>query len=178
MMRKDGFTIIELLVTLIILGILASIAIPGFSRLIPNYRLRSALRDVCSNFQLAKMTAVRRNRNCTVTFNQAIGGTTYNYAVYVDSDKDLEYDAGEEIVIQVLFSERYEGVTFDTSQGGGDGLTFGDNDDGLPSIAFSSNGFTKNNTGGFGTGTAFLKNTKNRTGSVVVSPLGNININY
>ena len=135
-MRRDGFTLIELLVIFVIVGILVTISIPGFSNLLPNYRLRNALRDLYSNFQLAKMTAVRKNWNCAVTFNQAIGGITYSYVVYVDSNQDLEYDAGEELLTKVLFSERYRGVGFDTSQGGGDGLTFPNNPAGLPSIAF------------------------------------------
>ena len=79
-------------------------------------------------------------------------------------------------VTRVLFSERYEGVTFDTSQGGGDGLSFTNNDDGLPSIAFRSNGLTMDNAGGFGPGTVFLRNTKNKTASIEVSSVGNIRI--
>jgi len=177
MRTKGGFTIIELLLTLIILGILTAVAIPGFSRFMPNYRLRSALRDVGSNFQLAKMTAVRRNCNCTATFNQAIGGTIYDYIVYVDLDNDLEYDVGEEVMARVLWTD-YKDVSFDLAKGGGDGLTFTDNDDGLPSIAFRPNGATRNNAGGFGAGTLFLKNVRNRTGSVVVSSVGNMTINF
>jgi type IV fimbrial biogenesis protein FimT len=177
MRTKGGFTIIELLVTLIILGILATVAIPGFSRFMPNYRLRSALRDVGSNFQLAKMTAVRRNCNCTVTFKQAIGETIYDYIVYVDSNNNLEYDAGEEVIAKVLWTD-YKDITFDLTKGGGDGLTFTDNDEGLPSIAFRPNGATRNNAGGFGAGTLFLKNVRNETGSVVVSSVGNITINF
>ena len=89
MKRTQGFTLIELLVIIIILGVLAAIAIPGFSVWLPNYRLKHAARDMFSNFQLAKLTAVRRNSNCTITFNQAIGGTGYDYVVYVDSDNDF-----------------------------------------------------------------------------------------
>ena len=165
---------IELLVLFVIVGILVIIAIPGFSNLLPNYRLRSAARDLFSNFQLAKFTSIKRNSYCAVTFGQDIGGTTYNYIVYVDSNSDLVYDAGEDIVTKVLFSERYPGVSFDTSQGGGDGLTFPPNAVPLPSIAFTPNGLPRDNVGNPAAGTAFFINTKNGTASVVVTISGNI----
>ena len=165
---------IELLVIFVIVGILVTISIPGFSNLLPNYRLRSAARDLFSNFQLAKFTSIKRNSYCAVTFGQDIGGTTYNYIVYVDSNSDLVYDAGEDIVTKVLFSERYPGVSFDTSQGGGDGLTFPPNAVPLPSIAFTPNGLPRDNAGNPGAGTAFFINTRNRTATVVVTISGNI----
>jgi type IV fimbrial biogenesis protein FimT len=174
-MKKGGFTIIELLVTFVILGIVTTIAIPGFARWLPDSRLKSATRDVVSNFQLAKLTSVRRNSYCAITFNQVIGGTTYDYAVYVDSDKDLEYDAGEDIITKVLWTD-YKGVSFDTAQGGGNGLTFTTNDDGLPSIAFAPDALPKNNLGGLGAGSVFLTNPNGKVTKVVVSSAGNIRI--
>ncbi len=54
-----GFTLIELLVTIIILSVLLGLAIPGFSSWLPRYRLRGAARDIYSNLQYAKMTAVQ-----------------------------------------------------------------------------------------------------------------------
>jgi len=174
-MKKDGFTLIELLITFVILGIMVSIAIPGFSRWMPSYRLKSATRDVFSNFQLAKLTSIKSNSYCTITFNQAIGGTNYDYVVYADPDKDLEYDAGENIITKVLWTD-YKGVSFDITQGGGDGLTFANNDDGLPSIAFIPAGLPKNNSGGFGAGSVFLTNQNGKATKVVVSSAGNIRI--
>ncbi|MGE5838513.1 MAG: Tfp pilus assembly protein FimT/FimU, partial [Deltaproteobacteria bacterium] len=49
MKREKGFTTIELAVSIVIICILLGLAIPGFSRWIPNYRLRGAARDVYSN---------------------------------------------------------------------------------------------------------------------------------
>src|SRR5512135_3155175 len=71
MKREQGFTLLELMVTMVILCILLGLAIPGFSRWVPNYRLRGAARDIYSNFQLAKMTAVKDRARCGVLFDVA-----------------------------------------------------------------------------------------------------------
>jgi prepilin-type N-terminal cleavage/methylation domain-containing protein len=48
----SGFTMIEVLIVIVILAILMSIAIPGFSRWLPNYRLKGAARDFTPAFSL------------------------------------------------------------------------------------------------------------------------------
>jgi type IV fimbrial biogenesis protein FimT len=175
-MNKDGFSLLELVVTIAILAIVAAIAIPGFARWLPDYRLRSAARDLFSNFQLAKLTAVKHNSNCTITFDgQPIGTKFYDYVVFVDTDNDMEYDAGEEVVTKVLWTD-YEGVRFDETKSGGDGIDFTNNDDTLPSIAFRPNGLPRNNAGAAGSGTVYLINSRNTRRSVTVSPAGNITI--
>ena len=172
----SGFTLVEVLMTIGVLAVLAAVAVPGFSVWLPNHRLKAAARDVVSNFQLAKLTAVKRNTNCAITFNQVIGAQTYDYVVYVDSDKDLEYDAGEEVITRKCWTD-YGSTTYDFSKGGGDVLSFTQNDEGLPSIAFQAKGFPINKLGGLGMGAVFLKNTNNRATSVILSSAGNIRIN-
>jgi Tfp pilus assembly protein FimT len=175
MKRAKGFTTIELVVIIVIMGILVTIAIPGFSRWLPNYRLRAATRDLFSNIQHGKLTAIKRHRTCAITFNQIIGGTTYDYVVYVDKDNLLNFDApDDEVLTAVLFSERYKGVTFDTTQGGGDGIDFVNNDDGNPTIGFLSNGFPVEKSGTPG-GSVHLTNAI-REREVAVSAAGNITI--
>ena len=66
----QGFTMLELLITIVILSILLGLAIPGFSNWVPNYRLRGAVRDIYSNFQYAKMTAVKDRAGCGVLFDR------------------------------------------------------------------------------------------------------------
>ena len=84
----------------------------------------------------------------------------------------LACDAGEELVTSKTWSD-YGSTKFDTSQGGGDGLTFSNPNNG---VAFAPDGLPKNNLGGFGAGTAFLTNDRNRKTSVVVSSAGNLRI--
>jgi type II secretory pathway pseudopilin PulG len=177
-MKKNGFTILELIVIIAIFVTLLVVAIPGFSRWLPNYRLRAATRDLFSNLQHAKLTAVKRHRTCAISFNQDIGGTIYDYVVYVDMGNDLEFSAGDEVLTKVLFSERYTGVSFDTSQGGGDGIDDAIivNDDGNPAIGFLSNGFSVDNNGDPVAGSIFLTNVTGRQRQVAVSSAGNITI--
>ena len=68
MTRTGGYSIIELIVTLSVMGIVASIAIPGFSRWLPDYQLKTATTELYSNLQLAKMYAVRDNTEWSIVF--------------------------------------------------------------------------------------------------------------
>jgi type IV fimbrial biogenesis protein FimT len=167
-----GFTLLELIVTLSVIAIVAAIAIPKMSTWAANYRLNSAARDLVANLQHAKLEAVKRRTQCTITFNQPVG--TCDYAVYMDVNNNLEYDA-EQILIQVGLSD-YKGVAFDTSEGGGDGLTFPDNDNFRPSVAFNTRGLPINNAGGSGAGSIYLRNTLNRKKEIQISAAGSIRI--
>jgi prepilin-type N-terminal cleavage/methylation domain-containing protein len=69
--RNSGFTATELLVTLFIMGILASIAIPAFSGWSPNYKLKAAAREMVSVLQLAKSTAIKEHSDAVVWFDTA-----------------------------------------------------------------------------------------------------------
>jgi type IV fimbrial biogenesis protein FimT len=74
----SGFTLIEVLVTVIILGTLLTIAIPGFLKWLPNYRLNGAARDFYSNIQLAKSLAIRQRANTFISFEDDTYTVTRN----------------------------------------------------------------------------------------------------
>jgi type IV fimbrial biogenesis protein FimT len=67
--KNSGFTLIELLVVIVVIGIFVAIGVPNFMSWLPKYRLKSAARDLYSNMQLAKMTAVKSNTNCSITYS-------------------------------------------------------------------------------------------------------------
>ncbi|MBW2105032.1 MAG: GspH/FimT family pseudopilin [Deltaproteobacteria bacterium] len=80
-MKKNGFTLIELLVTFVILGIVTAIAIPGFARWLPNYRLKSAARELYANMQLARLQAVKENAHVVMLFSPG----NNSYEAFVDN---------------------------------------------------------------------------------------------
>jgi len=176
--RKAGFTTTELLVVLALMAVLAAIAVPAFARWLPKYHLKSAASSVASSFRLAKVSAIKRNSNCTVIFNQSLSGTAYDYFVFVDTDGDMEFDSGESIITRVRW-EDFQSVSYDTSEGGGDGLSFLDNDNSHPAISFLPNGLPVEGNP-LSTPAAergvFLKSSTNCTASVKVSPAGNITV--
>ena len=165
-MTKDaGFTLVEMLIIMAVIAILGAVALPNFTVWRENSQLNSAVRDMYSNFQKAKIEAVKRQTYCTVTFGSD------NYVIYVDSNKNFVQDAGEEVIISVSLSD-YGAVSYDTSEGGGDGLLFSNPTNG---IAFSANGLPKSSAG-VGSGSVYLKHDNNRTARLVVSPAGSIRL--
>lgn len=69
-----GFTLVELMVTVAVLGILAVVAVPAMTGMINNSRLRGQAEEVTAALQLARSEAVRRNQRITACASAS--GTT------------------------------------------------------------------------------------------------------
>jgi prepilin-type N-terminal cleavage/methylation domain-containing protein len=72
-MNKRGVTLIELVVVFVIIAIGAALLVPNIGSWLPNYRLRSATRDIVSTMRTAQMKAV--STNTQYDFN--VGGNNY-----------------------------------------------------------------------------------------------------
>lgn len=86
MQKPNGFTLLELLVTLAVFGILAAISIPNVGKWLDNTRLRTAVVNLSVDLQHARMMAAKINRSVIVTFdaddNGLVDGT---YVIFVDN---------------------------------------------------------------------------------------------
>ena len=76
--NKTGFTLIELMIVVAILGIISAIAAPSFMNYMAQRRLNGAARMVMSDLMNARMLAVTLNRNVQVTFPTS-AGASYTY---------------------------------------------------------------------------------------------------
>jgi type IV fimbrial biogenesis protein FimT len=65
--RSAGFTMVELLVTIAIAAILATVAVPSFSGLIASQRAKTAASELFASFLTARSDAIMRNANVTVS---------------------------------------------------------------------------------------------------------------
>lgn len=90
-MRRNGFTMIELLVVMVLLGILATIAAPSFNDQFARRRLEGVATDLSTDLQFARTQAVsRRGTTQLITEN---GGTQYR-VVTAEGTKTVVLPAG------------------------------------------------------------------------------------
>ncbi|MDH4205435.1 MAG: prepilin-type cleavage/methylation domain-containing protein, partial [Desulfobacteraceae bacterium] len=68
MQKRSGFTLIQLTIVIALLAILTAVGVPNFLSWLPKYRLKSAARDLYSNLHLAKMSAIKANKDCMVKY--------------------------------------------------------------------------------------------------------------
>ena len=102
MNRQHGFTLVELIITLVIAAILTTVAVPSFNTTIKNNRLITQTNALVASLNLARSEAIKHARQATVCVssnqNSCTGGTDWSqgWLVWVDVDNDNVLDNGEE----------------------------------------------------------------------------------
>ncbi|MDQ0611432.1 type IV fimbrial biogenesis protein FimT [Variovorax sp. W1I1] len=72
--REKGFTLIELMVGVALLGVLFMLAYPSYTSFIQNAQIRTAADSVINGLQLARAEAIRRNSNVQFRLLNTSGG--------------------------------------------------------------------------------------------------------
>jgi type IV fimbrial biogenesis protein FimT len=63
--RSRGFTLIELMISILVLGVLTALAVPSFTNMINRNRLSSQSNELLSALQFARMEAIRSSGKVT-----------------------------------------------------------------------------------------------------------------
>jgi prepilin-type N-terminal cleavage/methylation domain-containing protein len=95
---KKGFTLIEIIMTMAIIGIVSAIAIPNFSKWKEKHEIDGQAQKVYFDLMLARTAAVKSNNDVRVTFNLAAN----TYTIHEDNNGDGVADAGENFKNAIL----------------------------------------------------------------------------
>lgn len=85
--RSAGFTLVELMVTIAVLAIIASIAIPSMREIVASQRVRAAASDIASDLVIARNEAVKRGDD--VMLAPATSGWADGWTLKVASTSEL-----------------------------------------------------------------------------------------
>lgn len=142
-MNQRGVTLIELIIVMVMIAIGAVLTAPNIGAWLPNYRLRSATRDIVSTMRLAQMKAVSNNIQYGVAFDP-------------DSQQYQLYRSSGGLVAEGAPSTLPMGIQFDT-------ITIPID----PSLSKPFSRFYANATGS--DGNIELKNTKGAQKTILLS---------
>jgi type IV fimbrial biogenesis protein FimT len=139
MKKYSGFTLLELMTTLAIIGVLTAIAVPTMGVYIKNGRLTTNINTLVGHLAYARNEAVTKSTQvglCASDNTTSCSGSDWasGWILFVDADSDNAFTAGEEIL---RVKQALQSNTLEYSAG----------DDAV--VIYDSRGFTPNSVGTF-----------------------------
>lgn len=150
-----GFTLLELMVVCVVIGIVAAIGVPAFGTYRVDYMKRQAREQVKQDIRGARQSSVTRHAQVIVAFGNGVTTTDLTtYTIHTDTNGDGIYQSSERKLLRSMPKDtRLQRVTL------------------LPidTLKFDISGILKPGTTG---GTIVIGNTKNRYDTLSVTPAG------
>lgn len=92
--KQSGFTLVELLIGIVVIGILMAIAAPSFRTWLLNTQIRNAAESITNGLQRARAEAVVRNTDVEFVFDAL--DTSSSWKVRVFGGEQIESRSGNE----------------------------------------------------------------------------------
>jgi type IV fimbrial biogenesis protein FimT len=150
--KQRGFTLVELMISISIMGLITILAVPGFTRFLQSWKLQGDANHFATVLRTARAAAVTKNISVVFTFDT--DDETFFY--YEDGNRNNSYDNNE-----------YHSATYSLETG----IGFAGHTLSSSTLTFGSMGNTRES------GSVTLRNTFNRTRTVrIYGGTGNITI--
>ena len=107
----QGFTAIEMMIVVFIVGILTAIAAPAMTQMIRNQRVKTAAFDLNATLVLARSEALKRNLNVVITPNNS-ADWTQGWTVKDSNNNTLKEEADRKLSNKELVFTGPGSVTF------------------------------------------------------------------
>jgi type IV fimbrial biogenesis protein FimT len=106
MIKTRGFTLIELMITLAVVGIVLLTGLPSLNKMTDSNRLVSQINSLSGSLALARSEAIKSGKVVTICASSnttSCNVTTWHsgWIVFTDLDKDTVVDAGIDTRIQI-----------------------------------------------------------------------------
>lgn len=101
--RGNGFTLVELMIVIAVMGIMTAIAIPSYQTFMAQRRLNGAAREVMSDLMAARMKSITKNNRFRL-----IVVDTAQYQILDDANNNNAVDAGEAIQAKNIQTNYYD----------------------------------------------------------------------
>ncbi|MEW5969127.1 pilus assembly FimT family protein [Acinetobacter pittii] len=111
---QEGFTLVELMVTIAVMAIIAMMAAPLFGDMLINQNLNKSTEDLISSIDQARMKAVLERRQIKVQLNSTYTADTNNQINWMPSGK-AQLRTGSNTSLIFLMSGLVKDATGDTT---------------------------------------------------------------
>lgn len=131
MKKQSGLTLIELMITVVVIGILLALAGPSFLSHIKDNRRTTFINELVSSLNLARSEAAKSNSTvaiCPSSDGLACAGNNYDAGWIVfrndDSDQPPAVDSPGELILRVHEGTLYPGTSLRATAGVDTGINF------------------------------------------------------